>query len=116
MKPRTLLGLVLLAGAGGLVYWWYARKGTAAAADAPALGGSANDLSGLQQVGSNYNLDSTPEIVKLTLDFAAKQQARQTCSEYETSDGVHDYFRDGYGKLIKVPAFTYPPNYCGNLP
>ncbi len=113
MKPRTLLGLLLLAGAGGLVFWWYQRKG---ATDKAGLAPSANDLSGLQQVGSNYNLDSTPEIVGLTLDFAAKQQARQTCSEYETSDGVHDYFRDGFGKLIKVPAFTYPPNYCGNLP
>jgi hypothetical protein len=113
MKPRTLLGLVLLAGAGGLVFWWYQRRGAAASA---GLAAPANNLPALEQVGSNYNLDSTPEIVKMTLDFAAKQQARQTCSEYETSDGVHDYFRDGFGKLIKVPAFTYPPNYCGNLP
>lgn len=109
---KSLLGWVLLAGAAGLGFWWYRRQ-QSAGTGAPLTAGAANDLSNLQQVGSNISADLTPDIIAMQLEYSRKQSDRANCASYSHSDGTTRYYKDGYGKIIEMPAGVMPPNWCG---
>ena len=99
--------LFALAGAVALLLWWRRRQTPESKADTAA----AN----IGKLGGDFNQDLTPEIVRSTLDYADRQNARNACFFFDRSDHVSWYFKNNLGQTDVRPAFSYPPNYCGNL-
>lgn len=73
MNPRQLNGLALLALAAGAAWWWWRnRAATPPAETALALDELAQSNAGLRQIGSNFNADSSAEVVKAALAYSAE--------------------------------------------
>lgn len=106
MNKQTKGILLALAGAVALFWWWRRRQTPEAKSDSA--------LANIGQLGGDFQQDVTPEIVKATLDYADKQSARNSCFFFDHSDHTSWHFINNLGQKDVRPAFTYPPNYCGN--
>lgn len=65
-------GLLLLAAAAGLGWLWWQRRNSPAALAAGETDAAAAGLGSLKQIGSTFQEDSSPDVIKAALDFTAK--------------------------------------------
>ena len=110
VSPKTLLGLALLA-VGGFLVWRWNRNRTAGTGTAPQ--GSVAELGLGGQVGSNYAFDSTPDLVKLALEFAREQTyLAEPCWRLVKQEGGYDYYAplgtNDPASVNPVPTGTVP--------
>lgn len=95
MKPTGILGLGLLALSGVAVAYWWKNRGSATPGASPDPL-KLDSLPALQQVGSNFAENITPDAIKLALDYAQKQVDYSTC--WRLSQAGSNLLYDNYCK------------------
>lgn len=106
MNRRAVTGLLLLAAAAGLGWLLYRRRQTV-----DAKTGFGSEPLSIGQLGGNVTQDSTPEIVKMTLDYAA-QVNRGCWVQTGGKDGFWFWRNTATGDTDTLVAGTEPANVC----
>ena len=116
--------MLLLAAAAVAGWWWLRRKDSAAGTAAAGAGtdAAAKALvasgSSFGQVGSNFSDNVTPEIVKLTLDYAQHQADTANCWIRTKTDNIGtaiaQWKNTGTGEYtLQQPGEPPPRPTCG---